>query len=229
MICPECKKNNTSVINSNYDKFVNAIKRDRYCTCGYKFITYEINQSEFKSQTSKILKTFKKVNKVKRKVREDSVWKNIRFIIYSSARMSAAIEGVTAVKKKLESKKIENIGTKEISGTKINQKSYWGIQLQGWKKPIIQKIEKKKDTIKKLVKHKNYWILRNKFLKDSPIEDMNNPDKVRREVQQFFKSVCTYIKNNEFNQDFFSKFAFSDDEKKIWKETEFWNIWLMVR
>ena len=229
MICPECKKNNTSVVNSNYDKFVNTIKRDRYCTCGHKFITYEINQSEFRSQTLKIQKTFKKVNKVKRKVREDTGWKNIRFILYAKARMSTAIEGITAVRKKLESKKIENIGTKIISGAKINQKSYWGIQLRGWKKPIIEKIEKKKDTINQLVKSKSYWILRNKFLKDSPIEDMNNSDKVRREAQQFFKSVCTYIKDSEYNQDFFSKFALSDEIKKYWKEKEFWQIWLMVR
>ncbi len=229
MICPECKKNNTSVVKSNYDKFVNIIKRDRYCTCGYKFITYEINQPEFKSQISKIQKTFKKFSKVKRKVREDTIWKNIRFVLYANNRMTAAIEGITEVRKILESKKIENIGTKLLSGSKINQKSYWGIELPGLKKPIIHKIEKKKDTINQLVKGKAYWIMRNKFLKDSPIEDMNNSDKVRREAQQFFKSVCTYIKNKEYNQDFFSKFALSDIQKKFWKENEFWKIWLMVR
>ena len=75
MICPECKKNSTSVVNSNYEKFINSIKRDRYCTCGHKFITYEINQSEFRSQTLKIQKTFKKVNKVKR-------WKGYRFLTF---------------------------------------------------------------------------------------------------------------------------------------------------
>jgi len=58
---------------------------------------------------------------------------------------------------------------------------------------------------------------------------MKNSDKVRRETQQFFKSVCTYIKNNEYNQDFFSLTALSDIEKKHWKENEFWKIWLMVR
>ena len=61
MLCPVCKKHETSIVNSNYDKFVNTIKRDRYCACGYKFITYEINQSEFKSQTLKIQKTLKKL------------------------------------------------------------------------------------------------------------------------------------------------------------------------
>ena len=54
-------------------------------------------------------------------------------------------------------------------------------------------------------------------------------DKVRREAQQFFKSVCTYIKDSEYNQDFFSKFELSDEIKKYWKEKEFWQIWLMVR
>lgn len=229
MLCPECKKNNTSVVNSNYDKFVNAIKRDRYCSCGHKFITYEINQSEFKSQTSKILKTFKKINKVKRKSREDSKWKNIRFVLYASFRMSAAISVMKEIRESPELRKINNIGTKILTGKKINQKSYWGVDLPGLKKPIIRKMEKKKDTINKIVKSKLYWTLRGEFLKDKSIEDINNSDTVRIETQQFFKSVCTYIKNDLYNQDFFSLTALSDHEKNFWKETDFWNIWLMVR
>ena len=145
MLCPECKKNNTSVVNSNYDKFVNTIKRDRYCTCGYKFITYEINQSEFKSQTLKIQKTFKKVNKVKRKVREDTGWKNIRFILYAAARMDAAISAVSKIRKNPEVSKINDIGSKIVTGIKVNQKSYWGFASPDLKKPIVRKMEKKKD------------------------------------------------------------------------------------
>ena len=141
MFCPECKKNNTSVVNSNYDKFVNTIKRDRYCICGYKFITYEINQSEFKSQTSKILKTFKKVNKVKRKSREDTTWKNVRFFFYGQFRIFAAIRAMSEnFNKKIHGKKFE--------GVKKGGKIYWRINEPDTKKAVIYKTEKKKETIK---------------------------------------------------------------------------------
>ena len=141
MLCPECKKNNTSVVNSNYDKFVNAIKRDRYCTCGCKFITYEINQSEFKSQTSKILKTFKKVNKVKRKSREDTTWKNVRFFFYGQFRIFAAIRAMSENFNK-------KILGKEFEGHKKGGKIYWRINEPGMKKAVIYKTEKKKGNNK---------------------------------------------------------------------------------
>ena len=232
MFCPECKKNNTSVVNSNYDKFVNTIKRDRYCICGYKFITYEINQSEFKSQTLKIQKTFKKVNKVKRKAREDTVWKNIRFIFYAVFRMNAA-------HKVMSENFSKNVYGKTFEGVKKGGKIYWTINEPGMKKAVTYKTEKKKETINSILKLKFYWMFRNKFLKDKPITDMENKDKVRAEAQQFYKSVCHYIKNDEeYNREFFSnayKFLFSknlgNDEKmqKAWLHDDHWKIWLLVR
>ena len=231
MICPKCKKNETSVVNSNYDKFVNTIKRDRYCTCGCKFITYEINQSEFKSQTSKILKTFKKINKVKRKSREDSTWKNIRFVIYARYRMKAAMEAMPKFIKNPEIIKNMNIDidTATIKGWKTKgKKSYWGIDQPGIK-TIIRKIERKKETINRILKMENYWKLRNNFLKDKLIEDMNSKDKIRQEAQQFFKSVCSYIADPPYNQDFFTKHALTDEEKKLWEQKQIWDIWLIIR
>lgn len=232
MICPECKKNNTSVVNSNYDKFVNAIKRDRYCICGNKFITYEINQSEFKSQTSKIQKTFKKVNKVKRKAREDTIWKNFRFIFYAVFRMGAAYKVMTENFNK-------NVYGKTFEGVKKGGKIYWTINEPGMKKAVTYKTEKKKETINSILKWKQYWMFRNKLLKDKPITDMENKDKVRAEAQQFYKSVCQYIKNDEeYNREFFSnayKLLFSknlgNNEKmqKAWLNDDHWKVWLLVR
>ena len=231
MLCPECKKNNTSVVNSNYDKFVNTIKRDRYCICGYKFITYEINQSEFKSQTSKIQKTFKKVNKVKRKSREDTTWKNVRFFFYGQFRIIAAIRAMSEnFNKKIHGKKFE--------GVKKGGKIYWRINEPDTKKAVMYKTEKKKETINSIVKSKQYWMLRNQFFKDKPITDMENKDKVRAEAQQFYKSVCTYIKDEEYNKEFFSKLSkalysakfFKNEEViKMWMDDNHWKIWLLVR
>ena len=75
----------------------------------------------------------------------------------------------------------------------------------------------------------NYWKWRNRFLKHKPIEDMSNKDVIRQEAQQFFKSVCSYITDDEYNQDFFTKTALTDGEKKIWEQKIVWDIWLMVR
>ena len=82
-------------------------------------------------------------------------------------------------------------------------------------------------------------MLRNKFLKDKPITDMENKDKVRAEAQQFYKSVCQSIKNEEeYNREFFSnayKLLFSknlaNDEQmqKAWLNDDHWKIWLLVR
>jgi len=230
MLCPECKKNNTSVVNSNYNKFLNTIKRDRYCACGHKFITYEINQSEFKSQTLKIQKTFKKVNKVKRKSK-DTMWKNMRFVFYALYRMRT-------VHKTMSENFSKNVLGKKFEGVKKGGKIYWRINEPGMKKAIIYKTEKKKETINSIVKSKQYWMLRNQFFKDKPITDMENKDKVRAEAQQFYKSVCTYIKNEEYNREFFSnayKVLFSknlgNDEKlqKAWLNDDHWKIWLLVR
>ncbi len=67
---------------------------------------------------------------------------------------------------------------------------------------------------------------------------MNNSDKVIREAQQFFKSVCTYIKDEEYNKEFFSticrvlylaKVLKNKDMIKIWMDDDHWKIWLLVR
>jgi hypothetical protein len=231
MLCPNCKKHETSVVNSNYNKFLNTIKRDRYCACGHKFITYEINQSEFKSQTLKIQKTFKKVNKVKRKSREDTIWKNIRFYWYGEFRVIAAIRAMSENFNK-------KILGKEFEGHKKGGKIYWRINEPGMKKAVIYKTEKKKETINSMLKLKFYWVLRNSCLKDKPITDMENKDKVRAEAQQFYKSVCQYIKNDEYNKEFFSTFSKAlhsakilktEDMMKMWMDDNHWKIWLLVR
>jgi len=230
MICPECKKNQTSVVNSKHDKATNTIKRGRYCTCGYGFVTYEINKSELKYKTSKILKSSKNIIKTKRKGRDDTLWKNIRFVIYARYRMKAAVEAMPKFIKNPEIIKNMNIDIDKatVKGWKIKGKSYWGIDEPGIK-TIIRKIERKKETINRIIKMENYWKWRSRFLKYKPIEDVSNKDKIRQEAQQFFKSVCTYITDTQYNQDFFIKHTLTDQEKKIWEQKQIWDMWLMVR
>ena len=229
MLCPACKKLETSVVNSKHDKATNTIKRGRYCSCGYAFVTYEINKSELKYKTSKILKSSKIIIKTKRKTRNDTLWKNIRFVIYARYRMKWAVEAMPEIIKNPEIEKIMNIDTAKMTGFKTKGgKSYWEINEPG-KKPSLRKIERKKETINRILKMENYWKIRNHYLEDKPIEDMRNKDKIRKEAQQFFKSVCTYITDSQYNQDFFIKTTLTNPEKKIWEKKEIWDIWLMVR
>ena len=50
---------------------------------------------------------------------------------------------------------------------------------------------------------------------------MKNKDKVRREAQQFFKSVCTYIAHKQYNQNFFIKNSYATSEKNFGKTQDF--------
>jgi|ETNmetMinimDraft_33_1059910.scaffolds.fasta_scaffold55555_1 hypothetical protein len=64
--------------------------------------------------------------------------------------------------------------------------------------------------------------------KDGEISnDILDKDIVRKEVDEFYKSVCTYIKDKEYNQDFFVRNdkAFSD----FWKKDWWWETYLKVR
>ena len=59
MICPAFAKKQTSIIKEKVEKNI-TVTRNRYCSCGYSFVTYE---------------TTRKLN-LKRKTRPDSNWKN---------------------------------------------------------------------------------------------------------------------------------------------------------
>ena len=121
----------------------------------------------------------------------------MRFVFYALYRMRT-------VHKTMSENFSKNVLGKKFEGVKKGGKIYWRINEPGMKKAIIYKTEKKKETINSIVKSKQYWMLRNQFFKDKPITDMENKDKVRAEAQQFYKSVCTYIKNEEYNREFFS-------------------------
>ena len=56
MICPKCKKNETSILKTFYESLTNTVKRQRTCKCGNVFVTYEIDKSGLKSKSAIILK-----------------------------------------------------------------------------------------------------------------------------------------------------------------------------
>ncbi len=66
---------------------------------------------------------------------------------------------------------------------------------------------------------------------------MNNKDIVRKEAQQYFKSVCTYITHKQYNQSFFINNSLDkvlpklkNPEENIWEDNHIWkNVWLKIR
>ena len=209
MICPACRKKQTSIIKEKVEKNI-TVTRNRYCSCGYSFVTYE---------------TTRKLN-LNRKTRPDSNWKNFRFIVYANFRLLSALK----IKPKIDIDKNDGLGLFKFKG-----KSFWAYGIgQNMK---FKDVEKKKDTIKDILKTQFYWSKRNYYFQEKSSEDMNNKDIVRKEAQQYFKSVCTYITHKQYNQSFFinnplDKFLpkIKNREINIWEDNNIWkNVWLKIR
>ena len=131
----------------------------------------------------------------------------------------------------------EKIVSKE---KKYNNKSFFGgmrifyqedkgkacIGFETKKKTITYKIESKKKTVSNVVKDPLYWVIRENVI-GKPKEDRFNKDKVRKEVDEYYKSICSYVKDKEFNQDFFIK---NDPGLKwFWGDDEVWATYTTVR
>ena len=86
------------------------------------------------------------------------------------------------------------------------------------------KIKTKKETIRTILNDSHYWEVRNMFL-GKPIEDMENKSLYRKEVSEFYKSVCHYIEDPKYNKDFF--IYYQPDAKEFWNN--YWDVYLKVR
>ena len=66
MLCPKCKKIETKIEKEIYDSSLNSIKRQRSCSCGYLFVSYELSKDELKSKLAKILKNSVNTKKIRK-------------------------------------------------------------------------------------------------------------------------------------------------------------------
>lgn len=258
MLCPSCKKRETSIVSDKYNKKTNTIERKRYCICGNLFATYEKFASSRK----------------KRKARADTIWKNTRFIYYADQRITVAHVALIRAINKIFNLKLTKIEGLDLSNydnykNKLNQteieffsskgKSYFTIRKYNSKKIHKYKIQGKKQSIRYLLKKNAYWahreavygnvwdfkapfvpIIKTSVKKPSSIKniiastknvklerDIFNKDLVRKEIDEFYKSVCSYIKDKEYNQDFFIK---NDSHfKDYWENDFWWNIFTEIR
>ena len=64
MLCPKCKKKETSIVKELYESSTNTVKRQRECKCGNLFVTYEIDKLGLKSKPAKILRNSHQLKKL---------------------------------------------------------------------------------------------------------------------------------------------------------------------
>ena len=284
MLCPACKKHETSIVSDKYEKKTNTVKRKRYCVCGHLFATYE---------------KFEKLRK-KRKARPDTIWKNIRFIWYSRMRLGAAYTALSKALCEIFNLPPSVLNDKNYTFEKERKKtilscfnekgkSYFIIKKENRKKIYKVTIEGKKQTIRNVTKNVDYWehrwylfgapgifdfpkpfafkynekfekfrdkrideadkadeagnednesesefefkiiheYLTNKGYKYSERDDSLDKNIVRKETDEFYKSVCTYITDEKYNQEFFIKN--DPPNSDLWESELWWEIYKIIR
>ena len=100
-------------------------------------------------------------------------------------------------------------------------------KMLGIKIPALIKLPPKKETIIRTMmgdEENSYWNYRH-IIMGKPKEDKNNKNIVRKEAQEYFKSVCTYIKQPKYNKNFF--ISHQKPIKNLWNS--YWNFYLKVR
>ena len=246
MLCPSCKKHEISIVSEKYDKKTNSIKRNRYCVCGNSFETYEkikkLEQrnprkaTEWKNCRICLYAVQRLADCLIPMVTEHtSVVKK-----YRDLAKKIVAKGMTAEKAKLKqgfwkfekTAIYENLTEFLAEGiTKKGGKNYFQPPLKEELFHLLSiknvnkiKLVNKKETINRIVNDEHYWGSRNHFL-NKPIEDMKNKSLVRKESQEYYKSVCDYIKQPQYNKEFFIQHQ--PQMKPMWNKL--WDIYLKIR
>jgi|TARA_B100001964_G_C14048369_1_gene515840 hypothetical protein len=245
MLCPACNKNETSIVSDKYEKKTNTVKRKRYCYCGHLFSTYEKFGSlrkERKVRTDTLLKNTRFI-----------YYAAYRMAVMTDTS-NKAYQTLFGLTPSSSNKAWKKALRKTSYGYYSNKgKSYITIQKKTIKHAPEHKfnIEGKKQTIRNILKQPEYWVHRSciyrnvavsvkvSSLKDvfkeynlpkpfGPFEkDRFDKDIVRKEVDEYYKSVCSSIKDEEYNQDFFEK----NDPffGPNWKKDHWWYCWTEMR
>ena len=248
-----CKKNYAITKKKIINKLTGVITREKKCSCGFLFKTYEIEQNKFANleKIPKIKQNFKfnknEINRTK--------WKNFRIHRYAGLRLFDCLEvfnkHIQEIGKKLNTSKNKKISEIESSIfldfykknydfkkhnriTKIGGKSYLNFDTDPeidklFKKYKISKLLKfpnKKNTVKRCIDFDiDYWKVRHE-LTNKPISDKKIKDLYRKELNEYYHSVCDFIEKKPFNQkEYFIKKI--PELKKYWHQ--YWNFFTIVR
>ena len=208
MICPKCKKKETSILKILNDKFTNIIQRKRKCSCGHEFSSFEIEETAIKRKRKKPLNR--------------TIWMDWRIITYARFLGSAYMDDVY-----LAGKEMKANGEYEILEVrKINKKPYFWLRDKKGNKRKFQMKKKKTDIIKDILKKQVFWECRNFYNKNSPVEDKNNPAKRYDELYKYEQTIADNIKKKKYNRDFFIN---NDPKFEWWKYDGFWTAFITIR
>ena len=116
-------------------------------------------------------------------------------------------------------------GGKSYFQRNLTSKAIKAEKMLGIKIPRLIKLPPKKKTIFQIIESQYYWTERYVYL-GKRVEDKDSKNIFRKEAQEYFKSVCTYINQLKYNKDFF--IGHSEKEmNEIWELH--WKFYLTVR
>ena len=227
MICPSCKKQETSIANKKQDSKANVVLRSRYCpNCDFTFSTHE---------KIKIIK--------KRKPRPNKLLMNYRFFLYGCLRVLTFKDTHLRLHKSLGgafkfNNKFDEFGFVNKAGK--TGVYYTDKKIKDSEKKDSEKVSKlmaegKKLTIQRILSGPNYWKYKNHLMKNDQISDdeieiltsrltelslkqwkkSSKSDEENKlcnkaldELEHFHKSVSMYIKKKEKEDKIFSTYFF---------------------
>ena len=241
MLCPRCKKIATSIVSEKYDKKTNSVKRNYKCVCGKSFETSE--------KIKKLEKRKPKKNTEWKDARFchyaitrltdciDDVVNEVYSLFFGSKKFKHEEANKQSIKydmfKENAKKRNEFIIKMFKEGiTKKGGKLFFKLPIEQGKFDLLIagkklnkiKLKTKIETINSIVKDVHYWEVRNLFL-NKPIEDMENKSIFRKEIKEFYKSVCDYIKQPKYNKNFF--IHYQPQAKRYWND--YWDFYLKIR
>ena len=205
MICPRCKKHETSILKTFYESLTNTVKRQRTCICGNIFVTYEIDKSGLKSKSARILKSSHKLKK-ERKPTTKEEWIDFRIVLYGLFRIKAIISSYQIADNKFEKKYKFGKDTYEGPVKFPNKKSYFVVLNRNTKDYTEVKIERVKQTIKQCIETKMYWKKKKSLFKNIIEPDFKNKRAISDEINEYNRSITSYVRKDKYNSDFYNKY-----------------------
>lgn len=209
MQCPKCKKIKTKIESELYESSYNSIKRQRSCSCGYLFVSYEINKEELKHKSLKILKHSNIVKK-RRKQTPKEEWIDFKIFFYGFLRYAVLSKAVKWAEGKFKEEKFEVDGTFLGAVKGKNRKSYFQI-FNKEKKYKEYKFERVKQTIERCVSSSFYWKKKKFYNKKLHIPDERNKRLINDEIIELNRSVTSYVRRSKYNLDFYRNNKHFDD------------------
>ena len=204
MLCPKCKKKETSIVKELYESSTNTVKRQRECKCGNLFVTYEIDKLGLKSKPAKILRNSHQLKKSRRPSAKEE-WIDFRVYLYGFMRMAAILTSSMSAMDKFD-KKFKHGPDTLLGATKFpNKKSFFSVFSRKNKDYSDVKIERVKQTIKSCVDAGIYWKYKKKFFKHIVIPDPKDKRAISDEINQYNRSITSYIRKDKYDTpDFFN-------------------------